>query len=42
MTTAALPMAARAGRARLRRRLRKIAFALSVAAVASKTILVFF
>jgi len=42
MSTAALPMAARAGRARLRRRLRKIAFALSVAAVASKKILVFF
>jgi len=42
MSTAALPMAARAGRARLRRRLRKIAFALSVAVIVSPAILVFF
>jgi multiple sugar transport system permease protein len=42
MTGVALPMAARAGRARLRRRLRKIAFALSVAVIVSPAILVFF
>jgi multiple sugar transport system permease protein len=42
MTSVALPMAARAGRARLRRKLRKIAFALSVAVIVSPAILVFF
>jgi multiple sugar transport system permease protein len=42
MTTAALPRAPLAGRARIRRRLRKAAFALSVLVIVSPAILVFF
>jgi multiple sugar transport system permease protein len=42
MTTAALPSAPLAGRARIRRRLRKAAFALSVLVIVSPAILVFF
>jgi multiple sugar transport system permease protein len=42
MTSIALPTAPRTGRARLRRKLRKIAFAFSVAVIVSPAILVFF
>ena len=42
MTTAVLPSAPLAGRARIRRRLRKAAFALSVLVIVSPAILVFF
>ena len=42
MTSVALPIAPPTGRARLRRRLRKIAFALSVVVIVSPAILVFF